>query len=202
MGLRGWLVGLGVGLLCLPAALLADRSLVEVFRPGTAPWLIWVLQWATWLGYGLVDIGVPVAIGMIAWGRGDRDGGRRGFLGGSAVAAAGLVDQVLKNLLCRARPTAVDAGVFFRGFPCVPAPYTLASFPSGHATTAFALATVLSLWYPRWTAAWLAVAAIVGWSRVALGSHFPSDVLAGAILGVGVTLMFYRWVPETGKRKM
>ncbi len=199
MGRRGWGVGIGVGLLLLPAALLGDWPLIDIFRPDATAWLIWPLQWATRLGYGLVGIGVPVAIGAIAWGRGDLYGRRRGFLGGAAVAAAGLVGQILKNLLCRARPTAVGAGVFFREFPCVPAPYALASFPSGHATTAFALATVLSLWYPRWTAAWLALATIVGWSRVALGSHFPSDVLAGAIVGVGVTLVFFRWVPGVGK---
>ena len=152
--MRGWGIGLGVGLLLLPVALLADRPLLAIFRPDAVPWLIWILEWATWLGYGLVDIGVPLAIGVIAWTQGDRDGGRRGFLGGAAVAAAGLLDQVLKNLLCRARPSAADAGVFFREFPCVPAPYALASFPSGHATTVFALAAILSLWYPRWTVAW------------------------------------------------
>ena len=200
--MRGWGIGVGVGLLLLPAALMADRSLMAFFRPDAVPWLIWILQWATWLGYGLVDIGVPVAIGVIAWGRGDRDWARRGFLGGSAVAAAGLLDQALKNLLCRARPSAPEAGVFFTGFPCVPAPYALASFPSGHATTAFALATVLSLWYPRWTAAWLALAAVVGWSRIALGPHFPSDVVAGAILGVAVALVFFRWVPGMAKCTM
>jgi len=200
--MRAWGIGVGAGLLLLPAALLADRPLMAFFRPDAVPWLIWILQWATWLGYGLVDIGVPVAIGVIAWGQGDRDWARRGFLGGSAVAAAGLLDQVLKNLLCRARPSAAGAGVFFTGFPCVPAPYALASFPSGHATTVFALATVLSLWYPRWTAAWLALAAVVGWSRIALGPHFPSDVVAGAVLGVSVALVFLRWVPGTGKCKM
>jgi membrane-associated phospholipid phosphatase len=200
--MRGWGIGLGVGLLLLPVALLADRPLIAFFRPDAVPWLIWILQWATWLGYGLVDIGVPVAIGVIAWGQGDRDWARRGFLGGSAVAAAGLLDQVLKNLLCRARPSAAGAGVFFTGFPCVPAPYALASFPSGHATTVFALATVLSFWYPRWTAAWLVLAAVVGWSRIALGPHFPSDVVAGAVLGVSVALVFLRWVPGTGKCKM
>ena len=197
-----WRVGLGVGLLLLPGTLLVDRSLITALRPDGFPWLIGILQCVTWLGYGLVDIAVPVAIGLIVQGRGDTDGGRRGFLGGSAVAAAGLLDQVLKNLLCRARPSAAGAGAFFSAFPCFPAPYALASFPSGHATTAFALATVLSQWCPRWTAAWLAVAAVVGCSRIALGSHFPSDVLGGAVLGVAVVLGFFRWVPGTGKCKM
>jgi membrane-associated phospholipid phosphatase len=200
--IRWWSVGLGVGLLSLPAVFLLDRALIPALRPDAFPWLVGVLRYATWLGYGLVDIGILVAIGALAWGAGDPGGVRRGLLGGSAVAAAGLLDQVLKNLLCRARPSAAAAGAFFTGFPCFPAPYAMASFPSGHATTAFALAAVLSLWYPRWTAAWLALAAIVGWSRIALGSHFPSDVAAGAILGAAVALAFFRWAPGMGKCKM
>lgn len=197
--MRWWAIGTGVGLVLLPAVFVLDRALMPTLRPDAMPWLVGILRYATWLGYGLVDIAVPVAMGAAAWGRGDARGWRRGLLGGSAVAAAGLLDQVLKNLLCRARPSAAAAGAFFTGFPCVPAPYALASFPSGHATTVFAMATILSLWYPRWTAAWLALAAIVGWSRIALGSHFPSDVLAGAILGVAVTLAFSRWVPGVEK---
>jgi undecaprenyl-diphosphatase len=192
---------LAVGLLLLPGAVLADRPLIAILRPDALPWLVGTLQWVTWLGYGLVDIAIPLTIGLVGWARGDTNMGRRGFLGASAVALAGLGDQVTKNLLCRARPSAESAGAFFSGFPCFPVPYALASFPSGHATTAFALATALSLWYPRSTIVWLVLATVVGWSRVALGSHFPSDVVAGAVLGIAVTLSFFRWLPWTGKCK-
>jgi undecaprenyl-diphosphatase len=121
------------------------------------------------------------------------------LLGGIAVALAGLANMLAKNVLCRARPSAAGAGAFFAGFPCFPASYAQASFPSGHTATAFALATVLSLWYPRWTAAWLALAAVVGWSRVGLGSHFPSDVVAGAVLGSAVVLVLGRLRPRLVK---
>lgn len=191
----GWRVALAVGILLLPGAFLMDRPLAAALRLDAVPWFLGVMQWVTWLGYGALDIAVPLGIGLFGRALGDPHAWRRGCAGGLAVALAGLLDQVVKNVLCRARPNAADAGVFFSAFPCFPAPYALASFPSGHATTAFALATVLSFWRPKWTAAWLALAAAVGWSRIVLGSHFPSDVLAGAVLGVAVALAFVRWWP-------
>ena len=61
------------------------------------------------------------------------------------------------------------------------------SFPSGHTSDAFALATSLSLSYPEWyvIAPSFAWAVAVGYSRMHLGVHYPSDVLAGAITGAG-----------------
>lgn len=60
------------------------------------------------------------------------------------------------------------------------------SFPSGHATTSFGLAYMLSAFYPFWpvqTASYLA-ALLIAFSRVYVGEHYPSDVLSGALLGV------------------
>jgi membrane-associated phospholipid phosphatase len=183
-----WRMGLAVGLLLVPCVILADRGLLPILRLDTLPWLPWLMQRMTWLGYGPVDVGIPLVVGLIGWWRSRSGFPRRGVLGGLAVAVAGILDQVVKNLTCRARPSAVWAGAFWVDFPCFPAPYDLAAFPSGHATTAFALATLLSLWYPRWTGGYLALAALVGWSRIVLGSHFPSDVLAGAVLGCAAVL--------------
>jgi undecaprenyl-diphosphatase len=194
----GWRIGLTVGLLLLPGLILADRSLFPVLRPETLPWLVWMMQRTTWLGYGPVDVGIPLAVGLVGWWRTRAGFPRREVLGGLAVAVAGILDQAVKNLTCRARPSVEGAGAFLVDFPCFPAPYDLASFPSGHATTAFALATLLSIWYPRWMGGFLALAALVGWSRVVLGSHFPSDVLGGAILGCAVVLGLSRvWKLET-----
>ena len=60
---------------------------------------------------------------------------------------------------------------------------TSASFPSGHASTAFAAAVALSVLVPRWRVPALALAAVVAFSRVYLGVHFWLDVIAGALLG-------------------
>jgi membrane-associated phospholipid phosphatase len=65
------------------------------------------------------------------------------------------------------------------------------SFPSGHTSDAFATATALSLAYPRWyvIAPSFLWAGTVAWSRMDLGVHYPSDVVAGALVGSGCTLL-------------
>jgi undecaprenyl-diphosphatase len=142
-----------------------------------------LLRTGTWLGYGLFDVAVFAVPAGLAWRRRDRAAARWSLGAAGGVAAAGVLVQVVKNLACRARPTAPDPGVFFAAFPCFPAGYAVASFPSGHATTAFAAAVLLSLRYPRGAAVFFGLAVLVGLSRVVLGSHFPSDVVAGAVLG-------------------
>ncbi|HZO97052.1 MAG TPA: phosphatase PAP2 family protein [Gaiellaceae bacterium] len=70
------------------------------------------------------------------------------------------------------------------------------SFPSGHATTSFACATVLALALPRLRVPLLVLAAAVAWSRVYVGVHFPLDVLAGALLGAALGLAAARALPR------
>jgi undecaprenyl-diphosphatase len=62
------------------------------------------------------------------------------------------------------------------------------SFPSGHASNNFAMATVVALFYRRW--GWLAFlpAALVAYSRIYVGSHWPVDVLVSCFLGAGIAL--------------
>lgn len=62
------------------------------------------------------------------------------------------------------------------------------SFPSNHAANSFALATLLAFYHPKMTWVFLAAAALVAFSRIYLGQHYPLDVLGGALLGVAFAL--------------
>jgi membrane-associated phospholipid phosphatase len=105
----------------------------------------------------------------------------------AGVAVAGLTTDLVKALLGRFRPK-----LFFRdgsyGFDFLHTRADYVSFPSGHATTAFALATALTLLWPRPAAAYVAVALAIAASRVLSNAHWLSDVLAGGLVGVLVTL--------------
>lgn len=98
-----------------------------------------------------------------------------------AEAAALIVTEALKYSVDRTRP--------FVTYPDITRKISVndPSFPSGHTSNSFSLATSLSLEYPKWyiiipSFSW---AGTVSYSRMALGVHYPSDVLAGALIGIG-----------------
>jgi undecaprenyl-diphosphatase len=108
----------------------------------------------------------------------------------AAVLSAGLalaVGKVLSELVDRARPFAADPhGVhLFSSHAADP------GFPSDHATAAFAVAVAILLRKRGWGVVALVAAAIVSVGRVALGFHYPSDVLAGAALGAVTALVLW-----------
>jgi len=67
------------------------------------------------------------------------------------------------------------------------------SFPSGHAQTAFGAAVYLSLLYPKGAPVFMLLAVLVGVSRIALGVHFPDDVVVGALVGSLGSWAAFRW---------
>lgn len=104
------------------------------------------------------------------------------------LLALGLA-QLLKEWVARSRPFEMLSGLrpgWGDGGE---------AFPSGHATGAFALATALSLQYPRLAWVWWPLAFGIGLSRVALGEHWPSDVWAGGLLGVAVVMVSF-WMEK------
>jgi len=110
------------------------------------------------------------------------------FLG---VGAPGLTVNIVKRLIGRGRPVVFD-GNGTLAFHSVVNDWQFQSFPSGHSTTIFAFAFVVGFLWPRafWPA--MALAVLVGISRVAVGMHYPTDVVAGAVLGtMGAYLVRY-----------
>jgi len=71
------------------------------------------------------------------------------------------------------------------------------SFPSAHATFSFMMATILSGWFPRYRIIFFVGAGFIGWTRIYLGLHYPTDVIAGAILGYGIARGYiYFYLPR------
>ncbi|MCB8994116.1 MAG: phosphatase PAP2 family protein [Bacteroidales bacterium] len=118
---------------------------------------------------------------------------RNGLYISAAVASTAIISTALKYSVNRTRPFVTYPEIEKIGKGGSP------SFPSGHTSDAFALATSLSISFPKWyvvipSCAW---AAWVGYSRMDLGVHYPSDVLAGAALGAGsayLTSKTLKWI--------
>ncbi len=106
------------------------------------------------------------------------DIGLRGLLAQLSITAA---TQFLKHLIGRPRPRFAHSDEFSLG-PSLATGFD--SFPSGHAANAFGAATVLAWFFPAVRVPLYLVAGLVAVSRVLRGSHFPTDVLAGVVLGV------------------
>lgn len=146
-----------------------------------------VLQWTTELGeggYWLVPAGIVFAIAAV---RRQHNLARWAFAMVAAVGGSGIVANLLKLLLGKARPKVLfEDGRF--GFTPFSYGYDVNSMPSGHATTCGAAATILALAFPgaRWPI--LAAGAFVASTRVLIQAHYLSDVLAGLALGIGCGL--------------
>lgn len=102
------------------------------------------------------------------------------FLG---VGIPGLIANLLKRLIGRGRPDQFDnVGAF--GFQNFFNDWQFQSFPSGHTTTAIALAFVVGFLWPRLFPVFFVIGLVVGISRVPVGMHYPSDVFGGLIVGM------------------
>ncbi len=121
-----------------------------------------------------------------------------GILCVAALLFSFLIDNVLlKNLVARTRPYEVIEGLTY--LVKKPVDY---SFPSGHTGTSFATAVVLFLSFPKKYSFWfLVLAVLIGFSRLYVGVHYPTDVLSGAIIGTLIAVCVYLVGTKVQNRK-
>ena len=116
----------------------------------------------------------------------------------AAIALSGIVTDILKPIVGRARPKLLYGEQQFYGFNPLSWGADNWSFPSGHATTFFALALAIAFLQPRWRLALLVLAVALTLTRPLLGAHYPSDVIAGAIVGAGTAALLRVWLAQRG----
>jgi membrane-associated phospholipid phosphatase len=114
----------------------------------------------------------------------------------AAYLISGLVAQVLKRIWMAPRPRSIIDTTVYKNFLAGVTGTGFSSFPSGHTTSVFALATILVLHAgnKRREGVLLFIAVLVGYSRIYLGQHFLPDVTAGALLGTCTGVMVYTFV--------
>jgi membrane-associated phospholipid phosphatase len=181
------------GMLAILLAFAIDQQIARAMA-GMDPAVLRIARFVTWFGQGGVTLyptGIMVLLGLAACylmpGLAERFAGpiRKTAAIFLTVAAAGLADDALKIVFGRARPYAWLAGDD-SGFGFFRYGAKFASFPSGHTTTSVAAALAFGAVFPRWRPAFLLAALAIALSRIVLDVHYPSDVIAGALLGSAV----------------
>ncbi len=132
-----------------------------------------------------ISFGLPVGMFIYATIEKDKPAKIRAYEMAGSVVLAAASSQALKIIINRDRPYIKYNTVY---------PYEIEndnSLPSTHTAVAFAMATTLSMQYKKWyvvvpSYAW---ASAVGYSRLYLGEHYPTDVLAGAVTGAGSAII-------------
>ncbi|MBI5391605.1 phosphatase PAP2 family protein [Candidatus Woesearchaeota archaeon] len=114
------------------------------------------------------------------------------------LVVSGIIAYLLKIVVARPRPDVLVLG----NHPITP------SFPSGHATAVFTVLPLIWKLYPKFKWVWLVIAMLVGYSRMYLGVHYGSDVLAGMFLGLTIGLLLLkleqstRWIEKHLPRRL
>ncbi|MGF1677617.1 MAG: phosphatase PAP2 family protein [Candidatus Methylacidiphilales bacterium] len=176
--LVGWL---GVLLACL-ILLLFDRDLATWLSPAERGG--WINEWARGLSYwgDFLTFCVPVGLILAALGwivrRGDLK--RAGLACILGAAMAGLCADAVQIAVGRPRPRSQSQEAM-TGFNLKS---EFHAFPSGHSATQFGSATALAVCYPPAAPVLMVASAGVAWSRLYLGAHYVSDVVAGSALGI------------------
>ncbi len=106
--------------------------------------------------------------------------------GALALVVSHCIVQIIKKCVPRLRPYDRNEQIVLCGIPL--RDY---SFPSGHTNAAFTLATVMTFLIPVLLPVFLSIALLVGFSRIYLGFHYPTDVVIGALIGTISTISVF-----------
>jgi undecaprenyl-diphosphatase len=147
----------------------------------------------------LIPTGVAIALALVLRRTGEefKEAAAHGLIASTlgfvfvSAGGAGLIVNIAKNILGRARPKLINAGGVL-DFKLFAFDRDYASFPSGHATNIFALATAIAILWPRGRMLLYAAATWVAASRVLIGAHYFTDAVTGAIIGTA----FPYWVRD------
>lgn len=144
-----------------------------------------------------VVLGIPAGMAVAGFIGDDKELVRNACVTLAAVAINQGITSALKYSINRDRPFVTYSDITKKAGGDSP------SFPSGHTSSAFAAATSVSLAYPKWyvIAPSFIWAGTVGFSRMELGVHYPSDVLAGAVIGAGSAFLTYKINQKLHPRK-
>lgn len=201
-----WLIPMGLILVLLAFSI--DQPVAHAMAE-VGPRVKRVAELVTWFGKGgviLYPSGILILAGMaVKIARPTREARLDPILRALIVifvivAAAGIVDDLLKVIFGRARPFMWLAGDE-SGFVPFRFGSRFNSFPSGHTTTSFAAAVAFGALFPRWRPVFAIFALAIGLSRIVLDVHYVSDVVFGAALGGAVAFALiprfqkHGWVP-------
>lgn len=142
----------------------------------------------------LLFLAVVVALFLIIPGTRRTVAQRAAVAAGATVAVALAIAHFISVAVDRPRPFIAHPGSIHPFLAHAADP----SFPSDHATAAFAIAVAVALRQRNWGTVLIVLAAVVAAGRVFLGLHYPTDVLAGAALGTAVAVLF--WLPPIRER--
>ncbi len=147
-----------------------------------AVYLLWVM-----IGAVMLFIIVPFIPKYRRW---QNQNVRMGILAFcAALIARFVITELIRLIYPRPRPFETLADVH----QVIPHVQT-ASFPSGHAALAFAIATAVSFYYPKTSIFFFLAALSIGVGRIAAGVHWPSDIVGGALVGIATSITIHKLV--------
>lgn len=164
---------------------LVDSPTLQIVHNFTHPAIDHIGNVGNRLGDGLTLVLISLVIGAVGFRLGWPTWKSACIHTLLAHGVAGLFTQLLKHTIGRPRPR-LKQGQEWEIAPSLESGWD--SFPSGHTAASFAVATVLAYHFPKGKMLWFGLAAFVGTCRVITGSHFPTDVLGGLLVGIATGL--------------